>query len=364
MRRVDLRSLTTREHYPSVSILMPTHRAHPENQQDRIRQKNLIEEARQRLGEEVGKRPSWPLLDRLEELADQIDWRTSQDGLVLYASEEFAAAYQLPFTVEPRVTIDKTFDTRDIVYALHRMPRYRVLALAEQPTRLFEGTGEALTEVRNGGFPLARSGAPGVTRRPDAPQMRRSNIREAHLDEFFTEVDRALTEATAGDRLPLVVIGTGRSLTNFEQVTENADDIAVKIEGSHDEANAAAIGQLAWPKFQEWLHAERQKVVGEVAEAVGARRVASGLDDAWKAAHQGQGAKLVVEEGYRQPAILRREGWVLDLVPEDDPSMGAAHLDDAVDELVEMVLEKGGEVVFVDEGSLAEHARVALILRY
>lgn len=364
MRRADVRNLTTREHYPSVSILMPTHRAHPENQQDPIRLKNLLEEARQRLSDEVGKRPSWPLLDRLEELSEEIDWRMNQEGLALYASEEFAAWYRLPFAVEARVTVDRTFDTRDIVYALHRMPRYRVLTLAEQPTRLFEGAGEALEEVRNGEFPLARSGAPGVTRRPDAPQMRRSNVREAHLDEFFTEIDQALTESAKGDRLPIVLVGTGRSLSHFEQVSSNLEDVAVRIEGSYDEANAAAIAQLAWPRLEEWLREERQASIAEVGEAVGAKLLASGLDDAWKAARAGQGARLVVEEGYRQPAILRREGWVLELVGDDDETTGAAHLDDAVDELVEMVLEKGGEVVFVEEGTLAEYARVALILRY
>jgi hypothetical protein len=364
MRRADVRDLTARENYPSVSILMPTHVAHPENQQDPIRLKNLIEEARGRLAEEVGKRPSWPVLERIEALAEEIDWRANQEGLAIYASDEFADWYRLPFQVEPRVTIDRTFDTREIVYALHRMPRYRVLVLAEQPTRLFEGVGDDLEEVRTGDFPLERSGAPGVTRRPDAPQMRRSNIREAHLEEFFTEVDNALTRATEGDRLPLILIGTGRAITHFEDVSRNLDDVAVRIEGSHDEANAAAIADLAWPRLQEWLHDQRQAAIDEAGAALGARRLASGLDDAWRAAKEGRGAKLIVEEGYRQPAILQRNGWVLELIADDDSRAGAAHLDDAIDELIEMVLDKGGEAVFVDEGTLAQYARVALILRY
>ncbi len=365
MRRAIVRELTTREQYPSVSILMPTHPGHPENQKDPIRLKNLLEEARRRLSEEVGKRPSWPLMERLEEMAEEIDWHHNRQGLALYASDDFAAWYRLPFRVEPRVTVDKTFDTRDLVYALHRMPRYRVLVLAEQPSRLFEGQGEDLEEVRNGHFPVAFTGAPGATRLPDGPQMRRSTIREAHLDEFFTEVDRALTEVTREERLPLVVVGTGRNITNFEEVSENTQDIAVRVEGSYDNSPASAIGQLVWPRFREWLAEQRQKAVREVGEALGAKRLASGLDDAWKAAAAGQGMKLVVEEHYRQPAIVRRDGWVLELVSDEDAAAaGAAHLDDAVDELIEMVLEKGGEVVFVEEGSLADYGRVALILRY
>jgi len=39
-------------------------------------------------------------------------------------------------------------------------------------------------------------------------------------------------------------------------------------------------------------------------------------------------------------------------------------MDDAVDELIEAVMGKGGKVVFVDDETLENHQRVALILRY
>ena len=39
-------------------------------------------------------------------------------------------------------------------------------------------------------------------------------------------------------------------------------------------------------------------------------------------------------------------------------------MDDAVDEIIEMVLRKQGNVVFVDNGALETHSRIALILRY
>jgi len=39
-------------------------------------------------------------------------------------------------------------------------------------------------------------------------------------------------------------------------------------------------------------------------------------------------------------------------------------MDDAVDETITMVLDKGGQVVFVEDGELALHDRIAMILRY
>ena len=39
-------------------------------------------------------------------------------------------------------------------------------------------------------------------------------------------------------------------------------------------------------------------------------------------------------------------------------------MDDAVDEVITAVLDKGGQAVFVEDGELAVHDRIALILRY
>jgi release factor family 3 len=364
MRRAIIDELMGHESYPSASILMPTHRAHPDNQQDPIRLKNLLDEARQRLEAEVGKRPSWPIAEALEALAEEIDWQTNEDGLALFASEEFSAWYRLPFTVESRVAIDRTFETRDLLYALHRMPRYRVLSLNEESTRLFEGSGSVLEEVREAGFPIGWEGPSGVTRKPDGAMMRSSNMRHAHQKEFFTEIDRTLVAATRNDPLPLVLIGTTNTLSAFERVSGYPGGVALRIEGSYAEATPTAIADLAWPRLQEWLHEQRQAVIAEVANATGANLLTFGLENAWNAAREGRGAKLVVEEGYRQAAILHRDEWSLELVDPDTPLPEQAHLDDAVDELVELVIDKGGEVVFVEEGSLAAYDQVALILRY
>jgi hypothetical protein len=364
LRRADIRELLAHEEYPSVSILMPTHRAHPETQQDPIRLKNLLAEARTRLTDEVGKRPAWPLLDRLDALADEVDWRANQDGLALFASDDFGAAYALPFTVEERVVVDGSFQTRELVAALNRTPRYRVLVLAEQPTRLFEGAGDVLDEAQNGTFPIARTGAGGATRGADGSQMQSSHVREAHLDAFFTEVDQALTEAAAEAPMPLVLIGTGRVLSTFEAVSSNMATVVARIEGSHDEANATAIAELAWPVLQEWLAAQREAVITELPEAQAANRLAAGLAESWETAIAGRGHKLVVEETFHQPALAIRSGTALRLENSPDERNGPDYLDDAVDELVEAVLNRSGEVVFVDDGALAAYERVALILRY
>ncbi|MFN3332806.1 MAG: hypothetical protein ACK47M_09880 [Caldilinea sp.] len=78
-------------------------------------------------------------------------------------------------------------------------------------------------------------------------------------------------------------------------------------------------------------------------------------------AHEGRGRLLLVEEDFHYPATVDESGMILS--PAADPETPGI-IDDAVDEIIETVLAKQGKVVFVENGQLAAHQRIALILRY
>ncbi len=109
--RHDLNQLQFLTRVPALSILLPTHRTSPDNKQDPIRVKNLVDEATTRLRAEFSQRELEPLLKRLESLVDEIDYPHTLDGLALYVSHDFARLFYLPFPVPERVVIDQTFAT-------------------------------------------------------------------------------------------------------------------------------------------------------------------------------------------------------------------------------------------------------------
>jgi hypothetical protein len=69
---------------------------------------------------------------------------------------------------------------------------------------------------------------------------------------------------------------------------------------------------------------------------------------------------LVVEEGFFHPARISADGDFL--TPADDVEHPDV-IDDAVDELIELVIQRGGWVAFAEDGALADHDRVALTVR-
>jgi Bacterial archaeo-eukaryotic release factor family 3 len=361
IHRSDLRQLQAVNEYPSVSILAPTHRTAPDKLQDPIRVKNLVAEAKNRLLTEFSAREMEPLFAKLDGLVEGLDFERLLDGLALYVNKDLAQAFTLPFTVTERVVVDPTFATRDLVFTLNRTPRYYVLALSEKDTRLFEGFGATVEEIRGGGFPMRHEGAGGATRLPGGQGVNTSAQRdEAHRD-FFRAVDEKFGAFQAEDKLPLVVAGVDRYFAFFREVSRHTADIAGTLEGNYDASTEHEIAQLVWPIMQTWMTQRRSEALERLDAAVGAQKSSSTIGEVWRMAKEGRGDTLLVEQDFHYPARVDETGLILS--PAEDATAPDV-IDDAVDEVIEEVMTKGGSVVFVDDVALAQHQRIALILRY
>ena len=361
MIRHEIQSLKQIHGYPALTITLPTHRTSPDNRQDPIRVENLVEQASSRLLAEFSKRDIAPLLDRLEKLTEEIDYRYTLDGLALFVNRDFARAAQLPFTLEERLHVGDTFLTRDLVFAMNRTPRYWVLALSEKPTRLYEATRDDLIEIQDGGFPITHEGPGGEQPLPGGFRIKKSAYRDEYHRKFFRQIDTALKPFLADDPLPLAIVGVDRFLAFFKEVTDYRDSILTTLQGSHDKTSPQELGKLIWVLVKDALTEQRRQVLSELDKAIGERKSAATIGEVWRLAKDGRGHLLLVEKDFHYPARMDESGR--HITPADDVT-GPDVMADAVDEIIETVLSKQGRVVFLENGQLETHQRIALILRY
>jgi hypothetical protein len=362
MNRSDIQQLQSVRGFPAVSIYAPTHRTYPDNQQDPVRVRNLVKEAKERLARESEDREvARSLSETLDTLVETIDFEHSLDSVAIFAGSGVAEVYYLPFRLEPRVVIDETFATRNLVYALNRSPRVRVVSLNEKPTRVFEGVHGHLEEVVDNRFPLVNQGPEGAGPVKGTPHGN-SALRDERHREFFREVARRLSAIHAADPLPLVLVGIGRYQAFFREVARDlAEQVIANVEGSHDKTPVHELGAKVWPLVLDWVESRKAEHLTALEKAGGAGRSASGLEPVWRAAKEGRGAHLLVEKGFEQPARVSDDGRSIEVGAGDG---GPGSLDDAVDEVIETVYSLGGDVSFVEPGALQNHQKIALILRY
>lgn len=358
LTRADLKALQAHRDYPSISILAPTHRSWPANKQDRIRVKNLVTKAIDRLHEEFRKREVAEVVRNLRDLVEGVDWQHTLDGLALFASRSKAASVRLPFKVKPRLLIDETFGTRDLVHSLNRAEPYRVLSLGHT-TRLYDGWTSVLEEHKAPPFPLVHRGPGGVLRLPGGRGISRSAVRDDARRKVFRSVAAAVAALQKERRLPLVVVGVERNLAFYQEVAVQSRPIAALLAGNHERTTPSSLGKLVWPLFELGATIRRTDALVRLDRAVGAQRSAAGIDDVWAAVVNGTCRTLMVEADYAHRA---------DLSPAGDRLLkysgkGARALDDVVDEAIERVMEAGGDVFFYGTGTLESHQRIAAVLR-
>jgi hypothetical protein len=362
MNREDLKRLQAYRGYPALSLRLPTHRAMPEAQQDPTRLKNVIRRAEHALKERgVEASVAQDYVARLEQFQRDLDYRHLEAGLEIFVGRGLFEAVLLPEPVDEAVVIGDSFLTRDLVRALNRQPRYFLLLLSEKGTRWFRGWGRQLREETGGAFPMSNDVNPdqppeGFNKGVDP--KRRANER---IKVFMKHVADEAAVRLQGQSTPLFLAGVDRLRATYLEAAGQTS-VAGVIEGNLDHSPVSAIAHAAIPAVEAWMSARRHEVLGRFESVNGTRHGASGLDETAYAAAMGRVDTLLLENPYAVAGSFDRQTGQLQHAEGNKADVASG---DIVDEVVETVLERGGEVYFYSQGSLARTgARMAAILRF
>ncbi|MGK2859262.1 MAG: hypothetical protein ACSLFQ_18835, partial [Thermoanaerobaculia bacterium] len=133
---------------PCLSLYQPTHRRHPDNQQDPIRFRNLVKSLEKSLLQQFSADEIRPLLKPFLELADDREfWNHTLDGLAVLGANGIFRVYTLPRPVAELAVVADSFHTKPLIRILQSADRYQVLAVNRKAIRLFEGNRDSLSEI-------------------------------------------------------------------------------------------------------------------------------------------------------------------------------------------------------------------------
>lgn len=350
----------TKVHSPvCISIILKTHRIHPENKKDSLLLKNLITETHARLEDEYGKEAASTYTDKLKKLAEKIDHNHNDLGLVLFVSDEIEEYVRLPISPNTRIILDQTFATRSLIRALKWSMEYYVLVLSKGKARLIKASSDKVVkEFEDRGFPVTEEGLLKMPPIDGANATRVSNLTR----EFFNQVDKAVNRIRKEHPLPVIVCAQEVNYADYLKEADQPDTLLGRVLLKNAEEKALKLVQDAWPHVREMrINKQRERIV-ELEEAFQNGNYLSDLNEVWTAVQEGRGKTIFVEEGYYQPVVDRK--GVLKPVSKET-NFDQVDRDDIVDEMIEFTLKFGGDVVFMERDGLAKFDRnIALITRY
>ena len=371
MNTADIDQMLAERENPCISIIIPTHRFSTERRQDPKALEKAATKAKSLL-----EHSAWPkekilsLSNKIDTVLQNIDYIRLQDGLAVFISPNLTKFFLLPFPVTEKIMVGKSFEMRDLFYFNQYLKPYYLLAVSKKKIRLFRGEGRDIQEVQNNDFPKQYAETYEYSKPSRASsfsgalkdyELDKSEMQELRQKAFFKEVDDSMNKYIKHD-VPLLVAGVDEELTNFEHVSRHLDQVVGTIKGNYDHDAIHPLAETAWKKMNEYIKSLQKEVIKKLQEGIGSKLTVDGIRDSWKMAKQGNALSLVVEKDYQVTAYLD---------PADDsriyvgPPVGNYEiLTDAVDRLMIVVKEKGGNVVIVENNELASLNRVAMQLRY
>lgn len=389
MRRLSngqLRELLAAQRPPCLSLYQPTHRRHPENQQDPIRYRNLLKSLEASLRNAHPDRDVRTLLEPFEALLhDDLFRGKALDGLAVFGTADSFRVVTLPRPVPELVVVADSFHTKPLIRLVQSADRYQILAFDRHAAKLYEGDRDTLDEVEMAeGVPRTiedalgteltephstvasyGAGAGGPRSAHGSPAMHhghggRKDQTEIDDERFFRALDRAILEHhSRPSGLPLMLAALPEHHAMFRKVSHNPQLMADGIRLDPELLSVDRLRQEAW-KIVEPAH--RARLTG-LKEAYG-QSVAKGLGsadltDIAEAAIAGRVGTLMVEAERQIPGRIDGETGAITTGDLAHPGV-----DDLLDDLAELVLRKGGEVTVAAADEMPTATGAAATFRF
>ena len=362
---------------PCLSIYQPTHRHHPDNQQDLIRFRNLVKALEQSLQREYSARDADPLLDPFHKLAaDSAFWNCTLNGLAVLGSTGLFRTYRLQRSVPELAIVANSFHLKPLVRILQSADAYQILGVSRQQIKLFEGNRDALDEVElDPAVPRTPSEAP----RGEAKEFHvstwtssagtpgvhysegsKSDLMDNEATRFLRAVDRAILEHySRPSRLPLLLAALPENQSFFRALSHNPFLLPESINYYPDDLSLHNLSARAWEVIEPHYLARLAGLI-EMFGAAKARELGSdNLQQIAESAVAARVATLLIEADRQVPGRLDAVTGETQLT-----DLGNPDTDDLLDDIGQLVLKNGGQVVVVPRERMPMQSGIAAIYRF
>jgi hypothetical protein len=361
---------------PCLSLYQTTHRHYPDNQQDPIRFKNLVKTLEQSLRQKYSSREIKSLLESFNELAQQPEfWNHTLDGLAILASPDQFKVYKLQRRVPELAIVADSFHTKPLLRILQSADRYQVLGLNRGAIRLFEGNRDVLDEIDLApGVPRTLTDALGEELTEPHRSVRsaganaaihhgqgsKSDEDDIDMNKFFRAVDRAILEHhSRPSGLPLLLAALPEYHGVFGKISRNPQLLPDRLTIHPDAVSIDELRTRAWALVEPRYHARLNQLVDEFEQAKPKGLGDEKLPQVASAAVSGQVSTLLIEADREIPGHVDTANGHIEF-----GELGNPQVDDLLDDLGELVLNKGGQVAVVPAERMPTATGAAAIYRY
>jgi len=358
---------------------MPTHAAGRDGQQDALRLKNLVSQAKCGLVDQGMRAPdAKKLLAPVRELpAEPGFWEKRASGLAIFLSDGVFDRFRVPLELDETVIVNQRFQVKPLLPLLSTNDQFSLLAISQNRVRFFEGRRYSIHEVKVQGMPENMERALNIDSADRGSQVHsamRGDLgkqaavfhghggeRDAAKDDlarYFRMIDAALHRELRDQHAPLFLVGVRYLLPIYREVSSYAHIAADELPGNPDHLNERELHSRAWPLVEAHVESTRREATAKYRQFAGTGKTANDVRRIVPAAYQGQIETLFVDRNSHEWGLY-------------DPMTGSVELrspqrpgdDDLLDyAAVQTLLHRGS--VFAVAPDQSPSPPIAAVFRY
>jgi hypothetical protein len=351
------------EQGPCISLYQPTHRYSPENKQDTIVFKKLVQQIESLIKEKYMKKDINAIMTFFNQIeTDKNVWNNTLDGLAILANVDKCILYKLNKHVEPRAIVADTFYIKPLVRIFQSADKYQLLGLSRSKFDLYEGNRYGLEKIEMG------AGTPRTIKEvlgdqltdPYFTQGGASDEIEKDLEKFFRYVDKfVLSHYSKSSKLPLVLVSVKDNHGIFMKISNNPYLLKNGIKQAYDSLEMKQIKEKAWEIIEPIYLEKTQKLVNKFENAKVNALGSDNLKQIAIAAFESRVETVLIEVDKVIPGKIDYNTGELELTTIKEPG-----INDILDDLAEFVIKKKGKVVVLPKERMPSNTGVAAIYRY
>ena len=365
------------EEAPLISLYQPTHRKRPDNKQDIIRFKNLVQRIENSLKQKYPKREIPELLKPFKHLAeDKLFWNNTTDGLAILANRNRCVVYKLERPVEELSVVANSWHIKPLIRAFQSAEKFHILGLNRKEFALYEGNRYGFREVEiDSDIPrtidevlgdeysepyLSVGTYAGTGKAMFHGHGGKQSEISKDTEKYFRYVDRFILDNYSNPtRIPLILVSLDTHQGLFRNITKNPYLIDEGVRVNYETLSIEDLRDAAWKVIESYYLEKTRRLVDRFNLQRSKFLGSDILGEVARSVFEGRVDTLIIEADRIEPGRINRGTGRIEEGDLEDPE-----INDVLNDLAKMVYRGKGEVVILPRERMPSETGVAAIYRY
>lgn len=339
---------TTRERvetdyvFPSVSIFLPFNPKMKSKASITATLHKAVDEVEEKLFDDFSFEMALVVVHKLKAILKDLNFSSHKRSLAIFVSPIFEKVFYLNTELEEKVLVGTSFHIRDLVKSKKELQEYLVLKMSDKECRIYANqSGEMETiflfQLDNGW-----------------------SASEITAQNFLQRIDNTVHFILESHRLPFFVLANKSLINHFRGITKHVSSIIEFISTENEDTTADDIKNILVPYLRDWQKIKQKLIASQLGDATKNCSLSAGMSNVFRMAEKRNSRILLVEEGYGYPSENRNNEEII--FKATQPYSRYSYVKDAVDEVIEKILDRDGDVEFVNKRMIEKHDHIALLV--